>query len=155
MSTATLDEIAELRALCDSYDLEGRQILARYLNSELTHIYNGAGPDSWHDWSRKTLTAVMRLYQPVVMIHDVQFHESDGELETFNATVRIWERNTRKIFDAEYPLWTWRMLRPSYRAERAYWYGVMKASNLGISGSKACDAWLDACKRRLDCGKHQ
>ena len=136
MSTATLDEIAELRALCDSYDLEGRQILARYLNSELTHIYNGAGPDSWHDWSRKTLTAVMRLYQPVV-------------LETFNATVRIWERNTRKIFDAEYPLWTWRMLRPSYRAERAYWYGVMKASNLGISGSKACDAWLDAYERRM------
>lgn len=149
MSTATIEEIAELRAFCDSYDLEGRQILARYLNSELTHIYNGAGPDSWSDWSRKTLTAVMRLYQPVVLIHDVQFHEADGELETFNKGVADWKRNTRKIFDAEYPLWTWRILKPSYRAERAYWYSVMKASNLGISGSKACDAWLDAYERRM------
>ena len=59
MSTATLEEIAELRRLCTDYDLDGRQILDGYLNSELTHIYNGAGPDSWHDWSRKTLTAVM------------------------------------------------------------------------------------------------
>lgn len=148
-TTATPDEIAELRALCDYYDLEGRQILARYLNSELTHIYNGAGPDSWHDWSRKTLTAVMRLYKPVVLIHDVQFHESDGTRETSDKVVADWKRNTRKILDAEYPLWTWRMLRPSYRAERAYWYSVMQASNLGISGTTAYNAWLDAYKRRI------
>ena len=153
MSTATLEEIAELRALCDYYDLEGRQILARYLNSELLSVYNGAGPDSWHDWSRKTLTAVMRLYQPVVLIHDVQFHESDGTLGTFDKVVADWKRNTRKIFDAEYPLWTWRMLRPSCRAERAYWYSVMQASNLSISGDIAYAAWQDAYERRLDKGE--
>ena len=153
MSTATLEEIAELRRLCTDYDLDGRQILDGYLNSELTHIYNGAGPDSWHDWSRKTLTAVMRLYQPVVLIHDVQFHESDGTLGTFDKVVADWKRNTRKIFDAEYPLWTWRMLRPSYRAERAYWYSVMQASNLGISGDIAYAAWQDAYKRMPDKGE--
>ena len=74
--TATLEEIAELRRLCTDYDLDGRQILDGYLNSELTHIYNGAGPDSWHDWSRKTLTDFMCLYKPLVLIHDVQSHES-------------------------------------------------------------------------------
>ena len=149
-NTATLEEIAELRKLCTDYDLDGRQILDGYLNSELTHIYNGAGPDSWHDWSRKTLTDFMTLYKPVVLIHDVQFHESDGTLGTFDKAVADWKRNTRKIFDAEYPLWTWRMLRPSYRAERAYWYSVMQASNLGISSTTAYNAWLDAYKRRLD-----
>lgn len=148
-STATLEKIAELRRLCTDYDLDGRQILDGYLNSELLSVYNGAGPDSWHDWSRKTLTDFMTLYKPVVLIHDVQFHESDGTLGTFNKVVADWKRNTRKIFDAEYPLWTWRMLRPSYRAERAYWYSVMQASNLGISGTTACNAWLDAYERRI------
>ena len=148
-NTATLEEIAELRSLCTDYDLDGRQILDGYLNSELTHIYNGAGPDSWHYWSRKTLTDFMTLYKPVVLIHDVQFHESDGTLGTFDKVVADWKRNTRKIFDAEYPLWTWRMLRPSYRAERAYWYSVMQASNLGISGDIAYAAWQDAYERRL------
>ena len=148
-TTATLEEIDELRKRCVDYDLDGREVLDGCLNSELTHIYNGAGPDSWHDWSRNTLTDFMCLYKPVVLIHDVQFHESDGTRETFDKTVANWKRNTRKIFDAEYPLWTWRMLRPSYRAERAYWYSVMQASNLGISGDIAYAAWLDAYKRRV------
>ena len=148
-STATLEEIAELRGLCTDYDLDGRQILDGYLNSELAHIYNGAGPDSWHDWSRKTLTDFMTLYKPVVLIHDVQFHESDGTLGTFDKVVAEWKRNTRKIFDVEYPLWTWSMFRPPYRAERAYWYSVMQASNLGISGDIAYAAWQDAYERRL------
>lgn len=90
-STATIEEIAELRRLCTDYDLDGRQILDGYLNSELTHIYNGAGPDSWHDWSRKTLTDFMCLYKPLVLIHDVQFHESDGTLETFKG-ISIYSR---------------------------------------------------------------
>ena len=148
-TTATLEEINELRSLCTDYDLDGRQILCNYLNSELTHIYNGAGPDSWHDWSRKTLTDFLSLYKPVVLIHDVQFHESDGTREAFDKTVSDWKRNTRKILDAKYPLWTWRMLRLSYRAERAYWYSVMRASALGISGTPAYNAWLDAYKRRI------
>ena len=148
-TTATLEEIDELRSLCKGYDLDGRQILDGYLNSELTHIYNGAGPDSWHDWSRKALTDFMTLYKPVVLIHDVQFHESDGTLGTFDKVVSDWKSNTRKIFDAKYPLWTWSMLRPSYRAERAYWYSVMHASNLGISCTTAYNAWLDAYKRRI------
>lgn len=147
--TATLEEIAELRKRCNDYNLDGREIIDGYLNSELIHIYNGAGPDSWHDWSRNTLTDFMRLYTPVVLIHDVQFHESDGTREAFDKTVSNWKSNTRKIFNAKYPLWTWSMLRPSYRAERAYWYSVMRASNLGISCTTAYNAWLDAYKRRI------
>ena len=143
------EKLKELILTARRLKLEHVEILDKYSITEISRIYNGAGPDSWHDWSRKTLTAVMRLYQPVVLIHDVQFHESDGTLETFNKVVADWKRNTRKIFDAEYPLWTWRMLRPSYRAERAYWYSVMQASNLGISGTTACNAWLDAYKRRI------
>ena len=33
-STATLEEIAELRRLCTDYGLDGRQILDGYLNSD-------------------------------------------------------------------------------------------------------------------------
>ena len=145
----SVSEIAKLRAACGDYQLDGREVLIPYTDAELSHIYNGAGPDRWLPLARDVLTSLMMLYKPVVLIHDVQFEHSDGTLETFNKVVADWKRNTRKIFDAEYPLWTWRMLRPSYRAERAYWYSVMQASNLGISGTTACNAWLDAYERRI------
>ena len=75
MSTATLEEIAELRRLCTDYDLDGRQILDGYLNSELTHIYNGAGPDRFPDWLREIVTASAGLFEPAALIHDVEYHE--------------------------------------------------------------------------------
>ena len=148
MSTATLDEIAELRALCDSYDLEGRQILARYLNSELVSIYNGAGPDRWLPLARDVLTSLMMLYKPVVLIHDVQFEHSDGTEAGFQHTVACWRHNIRVIFDDQYPLWTLKMLHREYRLRRAYWWSVMQATTIAISGDEARKAWIDAHNRR-------
>lgn len=43
-NTTTPEEIAELRRLCTDYDLDGRQILDGYLNSELTHITSTGFP---------------------------------------------------------------------------------------------------------------
>ena len=149
-STTELEtELAFLRFECGRYNLDGREILDRYTDAELSTIYNGAGPDSWKPIARDILTDLMKLFKPEILLHDVQFEESDGTRETFDHVTDLWKRNCRKIFDSEYPLWTWRMLRPSYRAERAYWYSVMQASNLGISGDIAYAAWLDAYERRI------
>ncbi len=148
MSTATLEEIAELRRLCDVYKLDGRQVLARYLNSELVSIYNGAGPDSWLPLARDALTALMTLYKPLVLIHDVQFHESDGSVVGFAYTVECWRHNIRVIFDDQYPLWTLKMLYREYRLRRAYWWSVMQATTIAISGDEARKAWIDAHNRR-------
>ena len=116
---------------------------------------NGAGPDSWLPLSRDVLTGIMTLFEPVILIHDVQFDASDGTDKGFQHTVSCWENNTRSVFDANYPLWTLKMLKREYRLRRTYWWGVMKASrgvmkasNLAISSSEAREAWLAAAERR-------
>lgn len=148
---ATPEKIQQLRELCDKYGLEGRAVLERYTNEELSeNIYNGAGPDSWISGAREVLTKLMSLFEPVVLIHDVQFSESDALHETFERTVEMWKQNCKKIFDAEYPLWTWRQLLPSYRVARAKWLAVMAAANAAISGTAAYKAWREAHFARGD-----
>lgn len=148
---ATPEKIQQLRELCDRYGLEGRAVLERYTNEELSeNIYNGAGPDSWISGAREVLTKLMSLFEPVVLIHDVQFSESDARRETFERTVEMWKQNCKKIFDTEYPFWTWRQLRPAYRAARARWLAVMSAANAAVSGSAAFKAWCAAHSARGD-----
>ena len=84
-NTATLEEIAELRKLCTDYDLDGRQILDGYLNSELTHIYNGIGPDRFPAELRELLNSLHPTLLPVALIHDVEYHEG-GTKEQFTAS---------------------------------------------------------------------
>lgn len=144
------DEIARLRELCLIYELEDAERLEKYSNTTLaSSIYNGAGPDSWNPEARDLLTNFMKLFEPVVLIHDTQFYESDGKHKTFQKTVELWERNCRRIFDAEYPLITYRMLSRDYRVKRAYWYGVLRAGILCISGTPAFHAWKEAFAKRV------
>ena len=78
-----LEEIAELRQKCEDYQLAGREILARFTLEEIAAEYNGAGPDSWLPEAREILTKAMELFKPVVLIHDMQFAQSDGSDEGF------------------------------------------------------------------------
>ena len=48
------------------------------------------------------------------------------------------------IFDDQYPLWTLKMLYREYRLRRAYWWSVMQATTIAISGDEARKAWIDA-----------
>ncbi len=145
---ATAEHLKKLMELCEKYELEGLRTVEKYTIEELARIYNGAGPDSWIPAARDVLTDLMELFEPVVLIHDVQFSESDALHETFERTVDVWKQNCKKIFDAEYPLWTWRQLSASYRRRRAYWYGVMQAGNLAISSHAAFKAWTAAHSAR-------
>lgn len=145
---ATAEHLKKLMELCEKYELEGVRTVEKYTLEELARIYNGAGPDSWIPAARDVLTDLMELFEPVVLIHDVQFSESDALHETFERTVDVWKQNCKKIFDAEYPLWTWRQLSASYRRRRAYWYGVMQAGNLAISTRAAFKAWTAAHSAR-------
>ena len=145
---ATAEHLKKLIELCEKYELEGLRTVEKYTIEELARIYNGAGPDSGIPAARDVLTDLMELFEPVVLIHDVQFSESDALHETFERTVDVWKQNCKKIFDAEYPLWTWRQLSASYRRRRAYWYGVMQAGNLAISSHAAFKAWTAAHSAR-------
>ena len=143
-------EIALLRAQCLKYK-EGAEILEKYSNATLAqHIYNGAGPDAWTADLRAILTKAMEIFSPVVLIHDTQYFESDGSYGSFKKTAKIWKVNTRKILDAEYPLWTLDMLSREYRIRRAYWWGVMEATNKAIAGRSAYEAYQSACRARAE-----
>lgn len=152
MSIYTLGEICAILEKVKKYKLFGREITKKYLIAELKEICNGAGPDSWSELSREIVTQLMELFEPVVMIHDIRFQNSDGTKETFNEVASEWVKNCRRVFDAEYPLWTWKMLNPAYRAERAAWWVVMEAGNLAVSGKKAFAAWQAAYNRRKEAG---
>ena len=142
---ATAERIRELRVLCEKYGLSGREAAERYTDEELSgKIYNGAGPDSWLPVARDLLTKVMVLFEPVVLIHDVQFHESDGTHEGFDTAVNDWKTNTARILAAEYPRWTWRQLSAAYRRERAKWLAIAAIANAAIAGKSAFRAWREA-----------
>ena len=118
-------ELDELRRKCEEYNLSGRGILDRFTLEELAAEYNGAGPDSWIPEARNILTKAMELFKPVVLIHDMQFAQSDGTDEGFAKTVDDWCANTKKIKNALYPV-SWKILSDkSYRCKFNYWTGVM------------------------------
>ena len=144
----TIERIQNLRRLCGRYGLEETGILDGYTDMELAAIYNGAGPDSWIPLARDAVTALMELFESAFLIHDTQFHGSDGLRESFEKTAECWKRNCRKVFETEYPFWSWKQCFRSYRAKRIYWYGVMQAGNLAVSGGAAFQAWTAAYRNR-------
>ena len=91
-------ELAFLRFECGRYDLAGREILDRYTDAELSTIYNGAGPDSWKPIARQILTELMKLFKPEILLHDVQFEESDGTRETFELVTETLETELQEDF---------------------------------------------------------
>ncbi len=148
MGTYSLQEVKAICDLVEKYQLDGRDVLKKYSLEEIAGIYNGAGPDSWIELAREVLTSLMSLFKPVIMIHDLDFNESDGAKKTFQEVTDRWIKNCRIVLNAEYPLWTWKMLRPSYRIERAKWWAIMEAGNLAISSDSAFEAWIEAYQRK-------
>ena len=102
---STVNEVRKLRALCEEYELENREILANYTDEELAAIYNGIGPESFPQWLRAALDAVHPSLAPVAFIHDVEWHESDGSETAFEASNARFRRNGCKVASAAFGWW--------------------------------------------------
>ena len=102
---STVNEVQKLRALCEEYGLEDREILAKYTDEELAAIYNGIGPESFPQWLRAALDAVHPSLAPVAFIHDVEWHESDGSETAFGASNARFRRNGCKVASAAFGWW--------------------------------------------------
>lgn len=89
--------IAKMRRLCKSLELEGADILDRYTDDQLAEIYNGIGPDSFPKWLVGLLDHTSPSMGPACMLHDVEWHESDGTKKTFTATNERLVKNGRII----------------------------------------------------------
>ncbi|MBO4632546.1 MAG: hypothetical protein J5858_11545, partial [Lentisphaeria bacterium] len=99
--------------------------------------------------ARDILTKAMALFKPVVLIHDIQFAQSDGTDEGFAKTVDDWCANTEKIASAEYPLNLIKIvIDKNYRCQYLYWHGVKRAVNKAIATVSAKDAWIAAHNKR-------
>ncbi len=130
-------DIARVRKLAYDYCLRGSNKLLKYSDEALQNIYNGVGPDRWPDNVRSLLTGLASLYEPAVVIHDVEFKESDGLDVSFKDTVDHFRENVKIILKKEYPLWTWAMLKPSYRIKRAAAVALGAALVVAISSDTA------------------
>ena len=145
--------VYHLRRLCEALQLAGREILHGKSNEQLSRWYNGAGPDSWRPEAREILTVAMGLYEPLILIHDVQFEHNDGTDEGFRKTIADWRENTARILKAEYPLWTLRMRDREYRLVRGYWHTVKLTADRAIAADAAKAAWLAAYNKHHSKGK--
>ena len=132
-------DIARVRRLAYDYELRGSNKLLKYCDEALQTIYNGVGPDRWPDSVRQLLTGLASLYEAAVMIHDVEFKESDGTVSSFLDTVEHFKANIRIIQQTEYPFWTWAMLKPSYRVRRSAAIALGAALVVAISSDKALE----------------
>jgi hypothetical protein len=99
----SLEEIAALRNKCIELDLDGREVLEQYSDTELQIICNGIGPEAFTKAARKIVDELHPSLKPVAVVHDVEWYESDGSRASFYASNERFKRNGRKCAAAEYP----------------------------------------------------
>ena len=116
MSTA--DHCARLRALCDDWGLEGREILAGYTDEQLARIYNGLGSDGMPAWLRSAATFLSPDLEATALIHDVEWFEADGTRGTFTASNDRFRRNGRRSARCRFAAWDPRRYLLTNRARR-------------------------------------
>lgn len=102
---ASLKEIKRLSELCDEYELEGREVIKGFTNTQLGSLYNGIGPENFPGWLRAVLDFLHPSLEPVAFIHDVEWSLSDGTRKSFTASNERFRRNGVKIAKAMYPFW--------------------------------------------------
>ena len=93
---------------------------------DLAKIYNGYGPDSWPAAIRAAVTWIYRHWKTLALIHDVDFHFSDGTRRSYLEATARWNINYSLALSDRYPMtkpwmyparaWAWTKLRLSLRA---------------------------------------
>ena len=115
---------------------------------EIRDAYNGCGPERWPQAVRAALDAMTALYAPAVIVHDCDFTVSDGSEEGLADATARFRANTAAILRHRYPLLSWSVVRPSYRAARRRAAAVRAALDLAVSPALCRTAWREAAGRR-------
>ena len=99
---ASLKEVKRVTELCEKYELEGREVIKGYTNTQLGSMYNGIGPEKFPGWLRAVLDALHPSLAPVAFIHDIEWSLSDGTKASFTESNRRFKRNGYKVAKAMY-----------------------------------------------------
>lgn len=131
-------EVAFLRFMCVSLGLENADILDKYTDAELADSFNGIGPDFFPEWMVSAMNRLSPELLPACMIHDVEWMESDGTMESFHESNGRLRRNGKIIASSLYGFWHPKRYIVKWKA-RAF--------------SKACESfgcgiWQDYAKAR-------
>lgn len=90
-------DIGRLVELTRVFGLEDTERLDKYTFGELRGIFNGIGAESMPKWLRKLVSGLHPSLEPVALIHDVEWHETDGNKDTFTATNVRFKANSKRI----------------------------------------------------------
>lgn len=115
---------------------------------EIRDAYNGCGPERWPRAVRSALDSMTSLFAPAVIVHDCDFALSDATDSGLEDATRRFRANADAILASRYPLLSWSILLPSYRAARRRAAIVHAALCLAVSPAFCRDAWLDAAQAR-------
>ena len=99
---ASLKEVKRVSELCERFQLEGREVIHGYTNTQLGSMYNGIGPEKFPGWLRAVLDALHPSLAPVAFIHDIEWSLSDGTKVSFTESNRRFKRNGYKVAKAMY-----------------------------------------------------
>ena len=136
-----MGEVSEVKSLLDTalaLGLAGAEHCACLSLDTLAAMYNGVGPARAPGWLRWLLDKCHRTFLAAVMIHDVDFSESDGTTGGFDLANDRLEYNCLLCADAAYGAWN--PLR--YVARR-------RARKIaGVCRAVGWTAWMDAFKER-------
>ena len=95
------DNIKTMAAICTKLRLEhsgGNLSLAL-----LREAYNGAGPEWASSYMRNIGNFILRTFLPAVMLHDFEYHISDGNVLTFHKANKMFYNNCLKLAKSKYP----------------------------------------------------
>ena len=96
--------VAELRDKAKELNLLGWESLFWSVAlSDISARYNGCGPEWMGADLRRRLTQRLAIYEPAFLIHDNDFHCSDGTRESFDAANDRLEHNCLTVANATYP----------------------------------------------------
>ena len=105
MTKTRIDKVKELLAVCRECDLDGLELLEKYTPRELSHIYNGIGPESFPDWLREAVDALHPSLEAVALIHDVEWSQPDKTKERFDGSNERFKENGYKVAKHNYGWW--------------------------------------------------
>lgn len=139
---ADLTHIQMLRKKAKELKLEGYERLAGYSDYSLYEIYNGAGPERWPEVIRCVITEILDLFEAAFLIHDVEFHESNGGLGNWIDSNNRCVENMSRLINDEYPVFAWKFAYNWLMRRR--WKAKALAVAVAINSDLCFDAWLEA-----------
>ncbi len=123
----TVEKIVEFRQLANLYELEHREILDKYGDYELTRICNGIGAEFLPFTLRKFINSLNPSLEVVAVIHDVEYHESDGTSHSFNVSNARFAANGIKVAAKAFAWYNPRRYLVMYQAKKfadyCQWFG--------------------------------